>query len=382
MRSIDSWDDLIGRIYDAAIEPALWPAAIAQATNVLGARQAKMAITNLAAPEELRPFLHRLDPALQERWFSEFAERDPWTQTLPGLPRGFVAAGSAVVPQRDLRRSAVYAEFLRPDSVEDILVAWLGDGSAGISHIVFYRNALFDQRHVRLLQRLAPHLRRALRTQERLIDVARRVEHLEASLDQIHAGVFVVDADARVLFCNRKGEAIAQEADGLAVRHSQLRLAHPDESRKFEGAVRAAAVAAHGRASVTADSIAVSRPSRRRPLSLLIIPVRARAATQWPLLPLGLGRRPAVLVTVTDPEDVARPPEGHLACLFGLTPAEARLAAALAARQTLEEYAERAEITIGTARWTLKRVLEKTGCRRQSELVHLIATSVAVLTRE
>ena len=92
-----------------------------------------------------------------------------------------------------------------------------------------------------------------------------------------------------------------------------------------------------------------------------------------------LRRRAALIVIATDPEHVARAPAAQLAALFGLTPAEARLAAALAARQSLEEYADAAQITIGTARWTLKRVLEKTGCRRQSELVHLLVTSVVGL---
>lgn len=68
-----------------------------------------------------------------------------------------------------------------------------------------------------------------------------------------------------------------------------------------------------------------------------------------------------------------------LSQLFGLTPAEARLAAARAGRETVEEYAEQAGISRGTARWTLKHVMEKTGCRRQSELMLLLATSVAAL---
>jgi DNA-binding CsgD family transcriptional regulator len=51
----------------------------------------------------------------------------------------------------------------------------------------------------------------------------------------------------------------------------------------------------------------------------------------------------------------------------------------LAARQTTAEYAEQAGITPGTARWTLKRVLQKTGCRRQSELMLLLAASLAAI---
>jgi DNA-binding CsgD family transcriptional regulator len=70
------------------------------------------------------------------------------------------------------------------------------------------------------------------------------------------------------------------------------------------------------------------------------------------------------LTWAADREDVVPTLAKQLAVLSGLTPAEARLAAALTARQSVEGYAEQAGITIGTARWNLKRVLEKTGCRR------------------
>ena len=142
-----------------------------------------------------------------------------------------------------------------------------------------------------------------------------------------------------------------------------------------------AAAAGDGRTAVNVGTLAVSRPSGRRPLSVLVTPVRHRHQIQRPLLSADVRRRAAVLVTVSDPEDTLQPPAEYLTRLFDLTPAEARLAAALAARLSVEDYAEQAKITIGTARWTLKRVLEKTGCRRQSELVHLLVASVAGIVR-
>ncbi len=56
--------------------------------------------------------------------------------------------------------------------------------------------------------------------------------------------------------------------------------------------------------------------------------------------------------------------------------------AAAAARQTLEEYAEHAGISSGTARWTLKKILEKTGCGRQSELMLLLAGSAVGMVEQ
>ena len=65
--------------------------------------------------------------------------------------------------------------------------------------------------------------------------------------------------------------------------------------------------------------------------------------------------------------------------LYGLTPAEARLAAALVAGQSLADFAAGRKITDNTARWTLKQVFAKTDTRRQAELVRRLLTSPAAL---
>ena len=72
-------------------------------------------------------------------------------------------------------------------------------------------------------------------------------------------------------------------------------------------------------------------------------------------------------------------PAGVLTRLYGLTPAEARLAAALVAGQSLVDFATEAEITANTARWTLKQVFAKTDTHRQAELVRRLLTGPAAL---
>jgi len=58
---------------------------------------------------------------------------------------------------------------------------------------------------------------------------------------------------------------------------------------------------------------------------------------------------------------------------FRLTPCEARLAGALATGLRLTEIAQRYGVEVGTVRAQLKSVFLKTGTRRQSELVSLLA---------
>ena len=91
-----------------------------------------------------------------------------------------------------------------------------------------------------------------------------------------------------------------------------------------------------------------------------------------------LASRPSVFLVVSDPDQKVTPPEDRLTAIFGLTPAEAKLAAALAGGLSVNDDAEEAGITENTARWTLKQVQTKTHCRRQADLVRLLAATTVV----
>jgi DNA-binding CsgD family transcriptional regulator len=65
--------------------------------------------------------------------------------------------------------------------------------------------------------------------------------------------------------------------------------------------------------------------------------------------------------------------------LYGLTPAESRLAAKIAEGRSLEQAAVMLNITTETARSYIKRILSKTGVKRQAELVRLLLLGPAYL---
>jgi hypothetical protein len=104
-----------------------------------------------------------------------------------------------------------------------------------------------------------------------------------------------------------------------------------------------------------------------------------RSQEQAPLLPVDVCRTAAVVVTVTDPEDVPLPAAEQLSRLFGLTPPKPgslpRLPVANPSTTTPRGPRSRS----GRRLWTLKNVLDKMGCRKQSELVHMIITSIGTL---
>lgn len=79
-----------------------------------------------------------------------------------------------------------------------------------------------------------------------------------------------------------------------------------------------------------------------------------------------------VLTRARERIDETSPPD--LQARFGLTEAEAGLAAALAAGEALSDYARRRGVRVQTARNQLQSVFQKVGVNRQSELVRRLLT--------
>lgn len=102
-----------------------------------------------------------------------------------------------------------------------------------------------------------------------------------------------------------------------------------------------------------------------RPVLITVLPIDGAASGPF------FGAR--VLLTFSDLAAQPAPPASLLTQVFGLTQAEARLAALIATGVSPEGAAERLGIAAETARNHLKAVFAKTDTHRQSELVALLS---------
>jgi DNA-binding CsgD family transcriptional regulator len=101
------------------------------------------------------------------------------------------------------------------------------------------------------------------------------------------------------------------------------------------------------------------------PYVLTIAPLRADTT---------LDDRRFALIIVVDPQ--RHSPSGKdLAEFFGLSPAEARLAAALLTGKTLSQIAANTGVRITTLRTQLGSILKKVGAERQSGLIRILSST-------
>lgn len=367
---------LIDLLYASATEPAEWPRFLERFGQVSGSEVVVLLLQDLSIGHGSWLWQWGLSPEAQQEYLA-WAPENPWMRVAEPLMHTGAVVRSAPISRQELFASDFYNQFMRHHArVGDCSGACLHRERNTIAALSAARSARerdYGMGHERLLHAVLPHLQRVVTIQRKLGLMQLEREATAEALDRLTVGILLLDEGGKVILYNHAARRFVDQGDGLLLAAGGLGALQPADEAALRKLVAESCAAGAGRGSASGGAIGIQRPSGRRPYGIIVSPLAMR---QWPFLP----KRPAALVFVTDPEaelasaDVLRQ-------LFALTAAEARLAAALAACQSLDDYAESAEITIGTARWTLKRILEKTGCRRQSQLVQLVATSVAGLTR-
>jgi DNA-binding CsgD family transcriptional regulator len=221
-----------------------------------------------------------------------------------------------------------------------------------------------ERGHVEELNAFRPHLARSAFVSARL--GLQRAQGATEALTALQLPALLVDEKGCVIEANPMSETLAD----LVKSGANNRLVLTD---KRANDMLTAALASLVDANAAAPHSFPVRDAEDRPALIAhIVPIRRSAhdifASSYAIVlltPLGGPRAPSAAL---------------LRSLFDLTTAEARTAAGLATGQSLAETAAACSVTIETARTYLRRVLEKTGCHRQGELVALLAAITRVET--
>ncbi|HZT18843.1 MAG TPA: hypothetical protein VFA23_05525, partial [Dongiaceae bacterium] len=166
--SLGELSELVGALYDAALDPARWPAALERLAAAFEAAQATLSF----------------DPSGREETAETFG------------------AGGEVLKAKGVGSGLLAAVWRLGDGV---LVLWRRD-HAGRKKSDLQRIAL-----------LGPHLRRAVQAARRFAELGlERAKALDA-LDRLPRGVLLLQAKGQVGFVNAAAREILARADGLVI---------------------------------------------------------------------------------------------------------------------------------------------------------------------
>lgn len=282
-----------------------------------------------------------------------------------------------MVPESTLFASEFYNDYLQHNDVGRVLTNLFERTSALLGHLSAFRAARDEEFAVaecELMRSLTPHLATAMAIHVRLSGLEDRIRATEAALDRLPVGVCLIDQASRITHRNAVAAAMLAAGDGIGERSGSLYAATASERRDLATRITEAVATGLGTATFPGAMLSISRPSMRRPYSVLVAPLtQARDPTN------GLigETRPCAIVLLTDLDQEPCYPAELLAQRYQLTAAEARLACEMLTGSTLQDAADKFGVAIGTARNQLKQVFAKTQVSRQAELVRLLTADLA-----
>jgi DNA-binding CsgD family transcriptional regulator/PAS domain-containing protein len=227
----------------------------------------------------------------------------------------------------------------------------------------------FAPAELHLFRRLVRHLRQAEQIAEAAAYRSAEEALQQQLLDELPLGAIIADKSRRVLFANAAAREILAAGDGLSLADGKLQAARAFELNALTAHLHSAA-----RAVSTPGDVAllVARPSGKQPFALLVAPLRPVREEE----DIATARMTVLLADLDGRSGVLAP---RLMQLFGLSRAEARIAAGIAEGRRLQEIAQASDVRMPTVRTQLRAALKKIGVARQADLVRVVLTLPATL---
>jgi DNA-binding CsgD family transcriptional regulator/PAS domain-containing protein len=366
-----AFSDLIGLIYDCAVDPGCWPRTLEVLRRELHFANATLTLNELPSGRVLLNVTSGID--------------SPWVERMPqyGADIIDVWGGPAVAFGHPLDRPAVVSrinpaalreatnpyvrDWAYPQGIVDAMAIPLARDASAIGTVGLGRHRdapPIGDREVAIAQLLLPHLQRAAAINRLLESRTAAAAQLAAVLDGLSTPVVVVAVDRTILHANGAARALLDSDSVLAARANILSSTRPRLARALADAI-AEAGAKHGATQRSARSIPVRDERGVHAVHILPLP-RSIAGT-------GPVPEAAAAVFVASPRARSQGTGRAAAALFGLTPAEARVFDGIGSGQTPAAVARALRVAPSTVRTHLLRVFAKTGVRRQAELVQLAA---------
>jgi DNA-binding CsgD family transcriptional regulator len=360
---------LIGDIYDAAIDPALWPVVLAHCVDFVGGSAAALFSKDAASKTGDVAYYTGIEDHYRDLYFAKYIKLDPLTVGHYFAEVEKPVAVGDILPYEEFLETRAYREWGQPQGLVDVLNVALDKTATSAAMFCVFRhrrNGLVDDEMRRRMALLVPHIRRAVLI-GRVINLKRaEAASLADTLDGIGAGMLLVDATGRIVHANVTGHVMLDAADVLHAEGGRLAV---NDLQADQVLADTFATAGNGDTAVGIKGVAVplvARDGARYVAHVLPLTsgARRRAGASYAAV-AALFVHKAALDTPSPPEAIAK--------AYKLTPSELRVLLAIVEVGSVPEVAEALGVAETTVKSHLQRVYQKTSVNRQADLVKLVA---------
>jgi DNA-binding CsgD family transcriptional regulator len=362
--SVAAYGKIIASVFDAVLDERLASTALQAVAEHVGTSGASYLLVNKLTKRVSAIARWGSFAGSRSEYLAHYSKIDTFRVILEEAECERLLRLSDCVPQSVLRHDAWYNDYVLKGGACDVLGSKLNESPSHMVILGFHR-IIGDRfpfpRDMAALQQLMPVLGNAARLHIGLIDAGYQSAIVRGKIDHIAAGVIFADGNCRVVETNQVAERVLRLGDGLTMRNGQICARRSFETAKLAQLVANATDARGGYPS--AGCLLIGRDGGRPSYVVRVAPITV-GLTEYDL-PMAM-----ILVSVPDENRVS---VSELAELYGLSPAESRLAVALAFGKRLNELATEFGLQITTLRTQLSSILKKCEVERQSDLVRLIS---------
>ncbi len=365
---------LIGHIYDASLDAALWPQAFDGIRAFLGDCTASLVTQDAITKNVDVHFMLGHDQHFLDSYFERYFKINPMFPPVMFLDIEQTQQVPDVVPVQEFCQTRFAREWIVPQGICDSVFSTLEKSAGGCTVFMAMRrmsDGLFDDAMRRRFGLILPHVRRALLIGNVIDRHKVEAAALADTLDTLASGMFIVTDTGRVVHANASGYAMLAEGKVLRAPGGRLGANDPAADQALLDIFTAAGGgdAALGRKGVAVPLMA--RDDERFVAHVLPLTSGARRKA-------GISSRAVAAVFVRKAAlDLPSPPVA-IAQAFRLTPAELRVLFSVVEIGGVSEVADVLGIAEATVKTHLHRLFEKTGTGRQADLVKLVAGYCAV----
>jgi DNA-binding CsgD family transcriptional regulator len=360
---------LIGDIYDAALDPELWPRVLERGCRFVGGVASNLYSEDSATRTGNIHYTWSVDRHYGRLYYDKYIKYNPFTTPQLFFDVEQVVTLGDIVSHAEFRESLFYNEWAKPQGWIDAASAVLEKSVtsyAAFSVIRHERDGLIDDDSRWRMSLLVPHVRRSV-----LIGKVIELHKAEAStladtLDGLSAGMILVDRSGRIVHANASGHVMVGEINVLRAASGRLFATDPHANQTLQDIF---ASAENGDEALGVKGISVPLPARMGEEHVAhVLPLtagmRRRAGMSYAAVAAMFVRKAAL--------DAPSPLE-TVAKRHRLTPSELRVLLAIVDVGGAPEVADALGVSETTVKTHLRHIFEKTGTSRQADLVKLVA---------
>jgi DNA-binding CsgD family transcriptional regulator/PAS domain-containing protein len=368
--SVERFSDLIGGIYDCVIAPERWTGILDEICTEFGFATGALSVASLTNMKAVVNAVSGSDLSQMSQnaigYGADIIELWGGAERIQQYPLGEPIVQSQAVRRDIIAGNRYYREWAMPKGLFDAVAVGLVRDKAMVGNAIFSQHESagpIDEAQVGGLRLLAPHIRRAVTISHFFDMKAVEAATFAATVEALTAGVVLADEDARIVHANAAATAMLAASDPIANRQGRIAVQSTATTSTLQCAI---AQAARDEATLGQKGIGIPipRPSGD-PFVIHVLPLGRSHMRS------GLIQRAAAALFVASASGPPRLPQDALNQLYDLTPAEIRIFELICEGQTRAAISELLGISLSTVKSHLFHVFEKTGCRRQVDLVRL-----------